>query len=192
VRVRVQRCFLRFFFFILSNITLLNIYGACICSDTMSEQEKFVLPKEHVINRDALVLTFSMALRLLPQRAERFDPNRMTLLHFCVGGLDLLSALDDKMVMQKRKDIIEWVYRQQVLHHQTIEKGEKGWKDATDDRKDMGEMVRAHYGGFTCGPSVPENCVLNEGHVGKCPAKHIKSIGKWIYEHMYNRCITDV
>ena len=37
----------------------------------------------------------------------------MTILFFCISGLDLLKALD--VLSDSRQNIIEWIYAQQVL-----------------------------------------------------------------------------
>ncbi len=39
----------------------------------------------------------------------------MTLLFFALGALDLLDAIDATFSDSKRREIIEWVYSQQLL-----------------------------------------------------------------------------
>ena len=39
----------------------------------------------------------------------------MTLLFFALSGLDLLGSLDDIVSAEEKKNIIEWIYAQQIL-----------------------------------------------------------------------------
>ena len=58
---------------------------------------------------------FSMHLRSIPQGYESLDTSRMTMLYFCLSGLDVLGALQAKVGEKEAKEIIEWIYAQQVL-----------------------------------------------------------------------------
>jgi geranylgeranyl transferase type-1 subunit beta len=39
----------------------------------------------------------------------------MTLAFFCLGGLELLGALDSEISDHNKKDWIEWIYAQQIV-----------------------------------------------------------------------------
>lgn len=39
----------------------------------------------------------------------------MTLAYFCLGGLELLGALDTVISEQNKQDWIDWIYSQQIL-----------------------------------------------------------------------------
>ncbi|KAL7749868.1 Geranylgeranyl transferase type-1 subunit beta [Sorochytrium milnesiophthora] len=56
-------------------------------------------------------------LRVLPQDYTRGDTSRMSLLYFCLTGLDTLGAMDILSVADKRA-LVEWIYAQQVLPNQ--------------------------------------------------------------------------
>ncbi|KAL0490622.1 geranylgeranyl transferase type-1 subunit beta [Acrasis kona] len=53
-------------------------------------------------------------LNCLPHHYSGQDQNRMTLLYFVVCGLDILGALNEVIPQNEQKDIIEWIYAQQV------------------------------------------------------------------------------
>ena len=42
------------------------------------------------------------------------DCPRMTILFFCLGGLDILKELDKVISDQDCRNIVEWIYSQQV------------------------------------------------------------------------------
>ncbi len=41
--------------------------------------------------------------------------SRMTLLYFALSGLDLLNTLDSTVLEDERRQIVDWIYAQQVL-----------------------------------------------------------------------------
>jgi geranylgeranyl transferase type-1 subunit beta len=53
-------------------------------------------------------------LNCLPHFYSGQDTNRMTLLYFVISGLDILGKLDEQIPQDEQKDIIEWIYAQQV------------------------------------------------------------------------------
>ncbi|KAI8925858.1 terpenoid cyclases/protein prenyltransferase alpha-alpha toroid [Entophlyctis helioformis] len=57
---------------------------------------------------------FAKNLRLLPHLYLAGDTNRMTLGYFCIGGLDLLGALDANITPDQKRAWIDWIYAQQV------------------------------------------------------------------------------
>ncbi|XP_019855708.1 PREDICTED: geranylgeranyl transferase type-1 subunit beta-like isoform X2 [Amphimedon queenslandica] len=80
--------------------------------DAVKEEEEFVVKKH--------VRYFSRCLDILPTQCQSLDANRMTILFFCLSGLDVLdnlSVIDD----QRGSEIIEWIYSQQVLPDQSDE-----------------------------------------------------------------------
>ncbi|CAO3595756.1 unnamed protein product [Absidia cylindrospora] len=52
---------------------------------------------------------------MLPSPYTETETNRMTLAFFCLGGLEILGALDTVVSEHNKQDWIEWIYAQQVL-----------------------------------------------------------------------------
>ncbi|SAM08352.1 hypothetical protein [Absidia glauca] len=52
---------------------------------------------------------------MLPSPYTETETNRMTLAFFCLGGLELLGALDSEISDHNKKDWIEWIYAQQIV-----------------------------------------------------------------------------
>jgi geranylgeranyl transferase type-1 subunit beta len=71
-----------------------------------------MLPSAHTpcFNVGLHVKYFLKCLDVLPQPYTSLDTNRLTVVYFCVAGLDVLGAMD-KVDAQR---IIRWVYAQQV------------------------------------------------------------------------------
>ncbi|KAE8221233.1 hypothetical protein CF319_g5374 [Tilletia indica] len=57
-------------------------------------------------------------LRMLPQPYTSGDTQRMTLGYFCLSGLDLLGVAQSKIPEEERKDLIDWIYAQQIAASQ--------------------------------------------------------------------------
>ncbi|KAG5366710.1 Geranylgeranyl transferase type-1 subunit beta [Yarrowia sp. B02] len=58
---------------------------------------------------------FSRCLFLLPAQATPYDGNRLSIVYFCLSGLDLLGTLDQFVKTEgQRKHYIEWIYEQVV------------------------------------------------------------------------------
>ncbi|KAF4524457.1 hypothetical protein B566_EDAN011880, partial [Ephemera danica] len=57
---------------------------------------------------------FRRYLQLMPSQAASQDCQRLTIAFFSISGLDVLNRLD-LLNESEKKDIIEWVYRLQVL-----------------------------------------------------------------------------
>ncbi|KAG5356660.1 Geranylgeranyl transferase type-1 subunit beta [Yarrowia sp. E02] len=58
---------------------------------------------------------FSRCLFLLPAQATAYDGNRLSIVYFCLSGLDLLGTLDQFIkTPEQRKEYIEWIYEQVV------------------------------------------------------------------------------
>lgn len=58
---------------------------------------------------------FSRCLFLLPAQATSYDGNRLSIVYFCLSGLDLLGTLDQFIKTdEQRKEYIEWIYKQVV------------------------------------------------------------------------------
>lgn len=58
---------------------------------------------------------FSRCLFLLPAQATSYDGNRLSIVYFCLSGLDLLGTLDQFVkTEEQRKEYIEWLYEQVV------------------------------------------------------------------------------
>lgn len=53
-----------------------------------------------------------LCLQCLPEQYDRLDTNRMTAVYFSVASLDMLGHLESSL---DKKQIIDWVYAQQVL-----------------------------------------------------------------------------
>eukprot|EP01027_Heterolobosea_sp_BB2_P018269 GEZU01025761.1.p1 GENE.GEZU01025761.1~~GEZU01025761.1.p1 ORF type:complete len:203 (-),score=31.22 GEZU01025761.1:475-1083(-) len=63
------------------------------------------------LEREKHIRYFQHHLKILPHHYTSLDTNRMTLLFFCVVGLDILGALD---TIDNKQEIIDWIYAQQV------------------------------------------------------------------------------
>jgi len=61
---------------------------------------------------------FQGHLNVLPHFYGSQDSNRMTILFFCLGGLDVLGKLDEAIDEKRRNEIIEWVYAMQITPDQ--------------------------------------------------------------------------
>jgi len=57
---------------------------------------------------------FRRSLDLLPSDVAVFDYSRLTILYFALIGLDILDGLDS-LTDNRKKDIVEWVYRLQLV-----------------------------------------------------------------------------
>ena len=78
----------------------------------------------------------------------------MTLLYFCLSGLDLLNRLDDQVSQEEKRHIIDWIYAQQVIpQHFHLEKND----DEKNDTEKTQKVLWAN-GGFRGGT------FLNLGH----------------------------
>jgi len=64
--------------------------------------------------KDKHIKYFERCFKMLPNQYESADTNRMTLLFFCISGLDLLGALDDALTPDIKQKTIEWIYAQQI------------------------------------------------------------------------------
>ncbi|XP_050434574.1 geranylgeranyl transferase type-1 subunit beta [Adelges cooleyi] len=62
---------------------------------------------------------FRRSLELLPTESAVFDCSRLTILYFVLVGLDILDGLD-LLTDEYKKDIIEWVYRLQLVPSETV------------------------------------------------------------------------
>ncbi|KAI8081549.1 protein geranylgeranyltransferase-like protein type I beta subunit [Halteromyces radiatus] len=65
--------------------------------------------------REKHIQYFLSNLRMLPSPYTETETNRMTLAYFCLGGLELLGALETVVSDHNKKDWIEWIYAQQIL-----------------------------------------------------------------------------
>ncbi|KAJ2402740.1 geranylgeranyl transferase type-1 subunit beta [Coemansia sp. RSA 2559] len=57
---------------------------------------------------------FKHCLTMLPAETVSLDATRMTLTHICLAGLAALGRLDEMVPDDKRGEIIEWIYAQQI------------------------------------------------------------------------------
>ena len=64
-----------------------------------------------VTTRALHVRYFKMLMERMPQPYASLDTNRMMVLYFCVSALDLMG---EKLSEEKRRRVIEWIYRQQI------------------------------------------------------------------------------
>jgi len=53
-------------------------------------------------------------LRLLPQPYQSEDATRMSLAFFALSTLELLGALQEKVVSKEKEDYVNWIYAQQL------------------------------------------------------------------------------
>ncbi|KAL1453666.1 hypothetical protein WDU94_009986 [Cyamophila willieti] len=58
---------------------------------------------------------FELHLNMLPEKCSSFDSTRITLLFFAISGLDVLDCLNTVIQPIRRQEIIDWIYRLQVL-----------------------------------------------------------------------------
>lgn len=56
---------------------------------------------------------FLSCLKILPNGYSQSESNRMSFLYFCLNGLATLQAMD-KISSSQRKNIIDWIYSQQI------------------------------------------------------------------------------
>ncbi|KAL9656204.1 hypothetical protein ABK040_007821 [Willaertia magna] len=75
-------------------------------SSSGSEQSNFLIDKH--------IKYLLSHLSVLPHFYGSQDTNRMTILFFCVGGLDILNKLDTAINQQMKEDIINWIYSMQI------------------------------------------------------------------------------
>jgi geranylgeranyl transferase type-1 subunit beta len=66
---------------------------------------------------------FKSHLKLLPHHYTSTDCNRMSLLYFCLSGLDLLNVL---FTLDERNQFIRWIYAQQVYNSKLQTAGFRG------------------------------------------------------------------
>jgi hypothetical protein len=72
----------------------------------MNFLDKFPLEKENHLKY------FNYHIKKLTHHYQGQDTNRITLLYFCVSGLDILNALD---TITNKEEIIKWVYSLQIV-----------------------------------------------------------------------------
>lgn len=65
-------------------------------------------------------------LRSLSHHYLSLDTSRVTLLYFCIVGLDGLGALETTVTEEERQQIIDWVYALQVVDEATGRGGFRG------------------------------------------------------------------
>ncbi|KAL7420298.1 geranylgeranyl transferase type-1 subunit beta [Cryptotrichosporon argae] len=70
--------------------------------------------RQATFKRNAHVNYFLRCLRMLPESAEGHDSNRITIAYFCLAGLDLLGALEDKTTDVQRRGWADWVWSLQA------------------------------------------------------------------------------
>lgn len=71
------------------------------------------MEERETLLREKHIAFFRRCLGVIPSMFQEFDPNRMTILFFCISGLDLLKALN--VLDESKQDIIDWIYAQQIL-----------------------------------------------------------------------------
>ena len=87
--------------------------------------------QDHEITIKKHVMYFKRCSEILPSQCQPLDSsryeiepismsfslilsiNRMTILFFCISGLDLLNKLD--ILDDRKSEIIDWIYSQQIL-----------------------------------------------------------------------------
>ncbi|KAI5725989.1 hypothetical protein M8J77_022477 [Diaphorina citri] len=62
---------------------------------------------------------FKLHLDMLPEKCSSYDSIRVTLLFFAISGLDVLNCLDNVISADRRKDIIDWIYKLQVVPNES-------------------------------------------------------------------------
>lgn len=73
---------------------------------------------------------FRRSLDLLPSESAMFDYSRLTILYFVLIGLDILNGLDSLTDNYKR-EIIEWVYKLQLVPEQNCPEHKCGFMGST-------------------------------------------------------------
>ncbi|KAI9290883.1 geranylgeranyl transferase type-1 subunit beta-like protein [Neoconidiobolus thromboides FSU 785] len=58
---------------------------------------------------------FKRCLDCLPSAYSSTDTNRMTLIYFILSSLDVLNKLENNVDDNRKKQIIDWVYEQQII-----------------------------------------------------------------------------
>jgi geranylgeranyl transferase type-1 subunit beta len=74
---------------------------------------------EKTLNVKKHVTYFKRCSEILPSACQSLDSNRMTILFFSLSGLDVLNSL--YVIDDRRNDIIDWIYAQQVTPTSTSE-----------------------------------------------------------------------
>ena len=57
---------------------------------------------------------FLRTLKVLPESCASLESVRMTIVFFCVSGLDVLGSLETALTPEERQNIIDWIYSVQV------------------------------------------------------------------------------
>ncbi|WWC85661.1 uncharacterized protein L201_000527 [Kwoniella dendrophila CBS 6074] len=70
--------------------------------------------QQSTFKRNGHINYFLRCLRALPTAAQGSDSNRMTAAFFCLSGLDLLGALDEKTTEEQRNGWIDWIWSLQA------------------------------------------------------------------------------
>ena len=78
---------------------------------------------------------FELNARGLPYHYTGSEASRMTLAYFCLSGLDILDALDEKG-SEEQQGWVEWIYAQQVV-----------------------SQTESHWSGFRGGPCLGDGSV---------------------------------
>ncbi|ORX34942.1 terpenoid cyclases/protein prenyltransferase alpha-alpha toroid [Kockovaella imperatae] len=66
--------------------------------------------RQTTFKRNGHVNFFLRCLQALPASGTSQDANRITIAYFCLSGLELLGALEDKTTAQQRDAWIEWIW----------------------------------------------------------------------------------
>ncbi|KAJ2759654.1 geranylgeranyl transferase type-1 subunit beta [Coemansia sp. BCRC 34490] len=91
---------------------------------------------------------FRHCLTMLPAQTAVLDATRMTLAHLCLAGLAALGRLDETVSKQEKKEMVEWIYAQQI------------------PARRGNEAYRGFRGGSLFGPhEACENVAANSGNV---------------------------
>nr|CAG4707660.1 unnamed protein product [Naegleria fowleri] len=85
-----------------------------ITSDISSSETEY----ENMLQVDKHIKYFMGHLNVLPHFYGSQDTNRMTILYFIVGSLDVLGKLDQVLNDEKKKEIIDWIYSMQIVPDQ--------------------------------------------------------------------------
>jgi len=65
-----------------------------------------------MLNRQSHIKYFLRHLSILPSPYSGQDTYRLTICYFCLGGLDILNALEQ---IPNKNDIINWIYSLQII-----------------------------------------------------------------------------
>lgn len=65
--------------------------------------------------KDKHMKYLKLCMRGLPSHMASLDATRMTIAHLCLVGLAALGKLDEACPAEEKKQIIDWIYGQQVL-----------------------------------------------------------------------------